>query len=253
MKKIAAILSVSMLAACVYAGEVDIFKDRNKIFQIWQTKEIFYYDTQGGEETLTESKTITEDEIDKKQVLITKVNEAMLFSRTQRIDFYGSSKLTVNKNAVMSSSYTPAYIYKNSNFDAFGETTIDGKTYMLVRQGKSKDILIVDENGEVYNRIGRIIGDRLAILDIEFFVEPDDVKFTPVINTRSETTDVLSGYELRYDGVSNNYMRFTYSTLGENGQSEEFMFPLGQNTIEIKGFRINVIEAGYDKIEYVIL
>lgn len=253
MKKLAAILSVSMLAACVYAGEVDIFKGRNKIFQVWQTNEIFFYDTQSGDETLTESKTITEDEIDRNQVLITKVNDTMLFSRTQRIDFYGSSKLTVNKDAVMSSSYTPAYIYKNSHFEALGETNIDGAVYMLVKQGKSKDILLVDEKGEVYPRLGRIVDDRLAILDIEFFVEPDDVKFTPVVSTRSETSDVISGYELRYSGVSNNYMNFTYSTLGDNGQSEEFSFPLGQGTIEIKNFRINVIDAGYDKIEYIIL
>ena len=50
MKKFAAILSVSMLAACVYAGNVDIWSGRNKIFQIWQTEDIFYYDTDADEE-----------------------------------------------------------------------------------------------------------------------------------------------------------------------------------------------------------
>lgn len=253
MKKFAAILSVSMLAACVYAGNVDIWSGRNKIFQIWQTEEIFYYDTQDGEEYLTESKTVTEEEIDRNQVLITKVNDVMLFSKTQRMDFYSSNKLTVNKDAVMSSSYTPVRIKKNSNFEAFGETNINGKRYMLVHQGKSNDVLLIDEQGGLYDRIGRVVDGRLAILDIQFFVEPEDLLFTPVINTRSEISDVVSGYEIRYNGVANNYVRFSYTTLGENSQTEQLMFPIGQQTIEIKGFRINIIEAGYDKIEYVIL
>lgn len=41
MKKILAMLSVSMLAACVYAGDMDIFSGRNKYFQVWQTEKIF--------------------------------------------------------------------------------------------------------------------------------------------------------------------------------------------------------------------
>ncbi len=253
MKKLAALLSLSMLSACIYAGDMDIFHGRNKFFQIWQTEEIFYYDTKTGDEYLTESKTITEDDIERNQVLITKVGGIMAFSRTHRTDFYGSETLTVNKDAVMSSSYSPLYIKKSSKFDAFGETTFNGTKYMLVRQGKSGDILMVNEDGELFNRIGRIVDGRLAVLDIVFFPEPEDIVFTPVVTTRSENTDIMVGWELRYDGVVNNYMRFTYSFLGSNSSSEEFIFPVGQQTINIYDLRINVIEAGYNKIEYVIL
>ena len=153
----------------------------------------------------------------------------------------------------MSSSYSPLYIKKSSKFDAFGETTFNGTKYMLVRQGKSGDILMVNEDGELFNRIGRIVDGRLAVLDIVFFPEPEDIVFTPVVTTRSENTDIMVGWELRYDGVVNNYMRFTYSFLGSNSSSEEFIFPVGQQTINIYDLRINVIEAGYNKIEYVIL
>ncbi len=253
MKKLAALLSLSMLSACIYAGEMDIFHGRNKFFQIWQTEEIFYYDTKAGDEYLTESKTITEDSIERNQVLITKVGGIMAFSRTHRTDFYGSETLTVNKDAVMSSSYSPLYIKKNNKFEPFGETTFNGEKYMLVKQGKSGDVLMINGNGELFDRIGRVVDGRLAVLDITFFVEPEDVLFTPVVNTRSENTEVMDGWELRYDGIVNNYMRFTYSTLGENGQAEEFIFPTGQQTIIINDLRINVIEAGYNKIEYVIL
>lgn len=253
MKKIVAMLSVSMLAACVYAGNMDIFSGRNKIFQVWQTEKIFYYDAKQGEEYLTESKTVTEDKIERNQVLVTKLNDVMLFSKTRRTDFYASEVLTVNKDAVLSSSYTPMFIKKNGNYEAFGEVSLNNQQYMLVRENKGSDILLVDGDGSIYNHIGRIVDGRLAILDIEFFVEPDDVTFTPVVNTRSETTDVLSGYELRYNGVEDGLMRFTYTTFGEEPVAEEYTFPFDQEDIEIAGFKINVISAGYNRIEYVIL
>ena len=196
---------------------------------------------------------ITEDDIERNQVLITKVGNVMAFSRTHRTDFYGSETLTVNKNAVMSSSYSPLTIKKGSKFDAFGETNFNGTKYLLERKRKSGDILMINENGELFDRIGRIVDGRLAVLDIVFFPEPEDIVFTPVVTTRSENTEVLEGWELRYDGIVNNYMRFTYTTLGDNGKAEEFIFPTGQQTIVINDLRINVIEAGYNKIEYVIL
>lgn len=253
MKKIVAVLSIFTLAACIYAGNVNVLPFRNKIFSVWQTEKIFYYDTNQGEEFLSESKTITEDRIEKGQVLITKTGGVMASSKTFRTDFYGTETLRINKRGVMSSSYSPLYLEKDSNYEGFGQVNLNGETYMTVRQGNEGDILLVDGNGEIFNRIGRIVDGRLAILDITFFVEPSDVRLNPVVTTRSETTDVLSGYELIYNGVSSNYMRFTWVNLGTGASAEEFSFPAGQDTIEINGMRINVIDAGYNKIEYVIL
>ncbi len=252
MKKILAMLSVSMLAACVYAGDMDIFSGRNKYFQVWQTEKIFYYDSKQGEEYLTESKTVTEDKIERNQVLVTKLNDVMLFSKTRRTDFYASEVLTVNKDAVLSSSYTPLFIKKKSNYEAFGEVYLKGEPYLLVRQNKAGDILLIDGDGSVYNHIGRIVDGRLAILDIQFFVEPEDVVFTPVVNTRAENTEVLSGYELRYNGIDDGVMKFTFTTFGEEPIAEEYTFPFDSQNIEINGFKINVISAGYNRIEYVI-
>ena len=93
----------------------------------------------------------------------------------------------------------------------------------------------------------------MAILDIQFFVEPEDVVFTPVVNTRAENTEVLSGYELRYNGIDDGVMKFTFTTFGEEPIAEEYTFPFDSQNIEINGFKINVISAGYNRIEYVIL
>ncbi len=253
MKKIAALLSLSMLSACVYAGDMDIWPERNKVFTVWQTEKIFYYDKGFEDEYLSGSKTITENNLEKDQVQVTAKGGIMASSETRRTDFYTTETLKINKNGAMSSSYSPLYLKKNQTYSAFGEVTLKGEKYMLVHPGKSKDVLLVNGDGEIFQHLGRIVDDRLAVLDITFFVEPEDVRLTPVVNTRSETSEVLEGFELIFDGLSDNTLHFTYNTFGDEPISEEYIFPAEEENIEIKDIKINVISADYNKIEYVIL
>ena len=162
-------------------------------------------------------------------------------------------QLKINKNAILSSTFSPVYINKNANFKAFGEVKFEGRRYMLVRQGNSKDILLVNDEGEFFNRIGRMIRNRIVILDVVFNLEPRDVSMTPVISTRTEETDTLDGYELIYNGIKDNNMVFTYRTLGDMEISEKITFPLDNKTININNITLEVIKAGFNKIEYIVL
>lgn len=255
MKKIAAALSLLTITACgIHAGNINLWPERNSMFEVLQTESIFYYDQPQDTEILSASKTITEEEINRGEYLITDTGELMAFSKTYRTDFFDTETLKVNKNAILSSSSAPYVIKKDSEYTGFGEVTINGENYMLVRQGnKENDILLINGDGEVYNHIGRIVKNRLAILDINFTLEPKDVLFVPVVATRTEKSDYLSGFELRYDGIKNGEMVFTYTTLGEECYDQEYTFPVNQHTIEIEGLTIDVKEADYNKIEYTIL
>lgn len=253
MKKITAILSVLVLGACSLSDTGDLLANRNIPFKVWQTEKVFNYDRATGEEFLAESKTITEEKVKLDERLITKTGKVMLSSRTYRVDFYSTEELKINKNAILSSTFSPVYINKNANFKAFGEVKFEGRRYMLVRQGNSKDILLVNDEGEFFNRIGRMIRNRIVILDVVFNLEPRDVSMTPVISTRTEETDTLDGYELIYNGIKDNNMVFTYRTLGDMEISEKITFPLDNKTININNITLEVIKAGFNKIEYIVL
>jgi len=253
MKKFTALLSVLMLGACSFSDAGDILSSRNIPFKVWQTEKVFNYDRTSGEEFLSESKTITEEKMEKDIVLVTKTDKIMVASKTYRTDFYSVENLRVNKDAIMSSTFSPVHIKKDNVFEAFGEVTFDNTRYMLVRQGKNKDIILVNEDGEIFNRIGRMVGNRIVILDVIFHVEPDNVIMTPVINTRTEMSEILDGYELIYNGIRDNHMVFTYKLLGEMEMEDEFVFPLDSTIIDINNIRINVLDATYNKIEYIIL
>lgn len=253
MKKIIALLPILMLGACVYAGQADILASRKAPFKVWQTEKVFYYDRGTGEEFLSESKTVTEEKIEKNVVLVTQVGKPMVSSKTYRTDFYSIENVQVNKSGIMSSTYSPVYIKKDADFKAFGEVKFNNETYMLVRQGKSNDILLVNEDGEIFNKIGRMVDDRIAVLNVDFHVEPDDIVMLPVINTRTEVSDLLEGYELIYDGIEDQKIGFTYRLLGDMNAEDKFEFPLDSTVININGIKVNIIDAGYNKIEYIIL
>jgi hypothetical protein len=253
MKKITAILSVLMLGACVYAGDADIFSGRTTPFKVWQTEKVFYYDRNTGEEFLSESKTITEEKIEKNVLLVTPAGKPMVSTKTYRTDFYSVENVQVNKNAMLNSTYTPVKIRKNADFEAFGEVKFNGEVYMLVRQDNSNDILLVDGKGKIFNKVGRMIDDRISVLDVDFVVEPDDVVMTPVINTRTEVSDVLEGFELIYNGIEDQKIKFTYRLLGNMETEDLFVFPLDSTVININDIKINIIDASYDKIEYILL
>ena len=153
----------------------------------------------------------------------------------------------------MSSTFSPVRISKDKEYQAFGEVILQNKRYMLVKQPKNKDIILVNDEGEIFERIGRMIGDRIAILEIDFSIEPKDVIMMPVVNTRTETSEILDGYELIYNGIKNDYMVFTYKLLGDMEMADEFVFPIGTDIVDINNLKIQVLDANRKKIEYIIL
>ncbi len=253
MKKIVALLTIGILSACTYAhNNINFLPFRNQVFTFWQTDSIFYYDNKANEEFLSESQTIVEDKIERGQVLITHKGETMVSSRTYRTDYYSTESIRPNKNGILDSVYSPLRISKNASYNAFGEVTHDGKTYMLVREGKSNDIILVTPDGEIYDHIGRMVGNRLIVLDALFYVKPADLRMVPVVDTRSEVMEDSAGYKLTYNGLINNGKDIVFTYQEHGFKPEEIRFSNCDEKINIHGLNIDIINAGEDKIEYII-
>ena len=131
MKKILTILMLLVLAACEYRGNINFLPIRNKLFTVWQTEEIFYYEKNSGEEFLAESTTTTEEKFEKGQVLITHRGDQMAFSKTVRTDYYSTETIKPTKSVVLDSAYSPVKIDKDSEFIAFGEISLKGEKYTM--------------------------------------------------------------------------------------------------------------------------
>ncbi len=252
MKKLVTLIAIALLAACTYSkNSINFIPERNKVFTLWQTDKIFYYDKSLNDEFLSESKLVTESKMERGQVLITHAGEEMVSSRTYRTDYYSTESVKPTHNGEMDSAYSPVRIRKNGHYTAFGEVTHNGETYMLVHPGKSKDVLLVKGNGELYEHIGRIVDGRLAVLSPVFYITPDDLKMVPVVHTRVETSGDDNGYHLIYEGLDNNGNDVIF-TLKENGASQQVRFSICDERINIRGMDIDIFDVSEKKIEYMI-
>ena len=253
MKKTAFLLALVLLAGCRYTdNSINFLPVRNKFFTFWQTDSIFYYDKSLNEEFLAESATITEDKIQRGQVLITHAGEEIASSKTYRTDYYSKEMIKPTKNGTLDSAYSPVYIHKNGKYNAFGEVKFQGEKYLLVREGKGNDILLVNGDGEIYNHIGRMVGGRLAILDAEFYLDPKDLRMLPVVETRAENSENISGFVLSYDGLENDGTEMVFTYQEEGYDPENIRFSICDEQIEIHGLEIDVFNASEEKIEYLI-
>lgn len=253
MKKTFLFLALACLAGCSYTdNSINFLPFRNKVFTFWQTDSIFYYDKNLSEEFLSESSVTTEDKIQKGQVLITHAGDVMVSSKTYRTDYYSTETIKPTKDGTLDSAYSPINIRKKSNYTAFGEVTHDGETYMLVRQEKSNDILLVNGDGELYDHIGRISDGRLAVLSAQFYLSPKDLRMVPVVNTRVETSENESGFVLSYDGLENDGEEMVFTYTEEGYDPESIRFSICEEHIEIHGLKIDVFNASEEKIEYLI-
>lgn len=252
MKKLLTLFCVALLAACTYSkNSINFIPSRNKAFVIWQTDQIFYYDEALNGEFLSSSKVVSENKIEKGKVLITQTGAEMVSTRMYRADYYTTESVKPTKNGEMDSAYSPLVIRKNGKYTAFGEVTHEGQTYMLVRVGKTNDILLVKGDGSIYEHIGRIVDGRLAVLSAMFYLEPEDLKMVPVVSTRVENSKDKDGFSLTYDGLENDGNDMVF-TLTENGKSEKLRFSVCDEMIRIRDMNIDVFDVSDKKIEYMI-
>ena len=253
MKKISLLAALCFLTACVYAGDIKLMKSRNQFFSVWQTEKIDYYiDSDEYSGFLVGVEEVTFDDVDRGVAKTTRTGALMVSSKTDAFNTLETEVLKATKNAVLSSSYSPFYIHRDDIFVPFGEVTLDDVRYMLVRQGDKGDILLIDGQGRIFNHIGRIKDDRLAVLDTYFFIEPEDVRIVPALQTTIQTDERIDGFELYYTGIEDNEMTFSYVLLNEDLDVEKISFPIDECHIEIHGLKIDVMDVDYGQITYIV-
>ena len=135
---------------------------------------------------------------------------------------------------------------------------IGGQTYRLLEPNRFGDVILVADNGDVYPRIGRVYNNRLALLETQFLLEPKDIKFLNETKDKRTDDEVISGFDIRYNGLEDYQMVFTYNTVSPNEggaieTSKVYKFPMYDKEVEIDGIKLEILEIADTGIEYKIL
>jgi len=255
MKKIFIGLAVLALSSCYLKGDYTLGR-RNVFNDFFYTYNIRYYDQDQFANTSTETETVsdyqlgvTRHTVPGGKVVSSKVLEKEVFSN----EFVRPTK----KGALV--SYTvPVEFSDEQVYQTIGETDIHGVTYRLLKPNRIGDVLLIDEKGQVYNRVGRIYNNRLALLETDFLLEPDDVTFTNEIKNQFGSENVVSGFEVRYMGIIDYYMVFKYTSFEGNGQyptdaEKTYKFPMYDKNVSFEGIKLEILDANDSGIEYKVL
>lgn len=258
MKRIAVFFGVLALAACIRAGGNDFFPERNTWVESFQTLPITFYD---NSMRVVKTELLTERNFPERQVLTAAVGYSVVDDKTYRKVYYAREVLRANENGGLTSISEPVSYKKNQQIDMIGEVMIDGARYALIPADTNGFVVLVRGDGKPYRYMGQIRHGRLALLNTEFIVYPDNFSFEPVMLSKSEQTTPVKGFDIKYGGLKGRYVTFIYyrydapsnDGLHDSGEFEVLSYPAKNSVIDIKGVGIKIVEARKDSIDYMIL
>lgn len=254
MKKGVLLCGIMMLSSCIYAGNHEnIGAFRNDIFSVWNGYSITFYDDSRPELVKTE---MIEDRNYKKNESATAYRGySVLNSKRYRKDYYSQVYLHPNKSGALNTASVPHKFEPSDRLKLLGEVSIDGQTYRLVPSEMKDFVFLIDKDGAFYNKMGKVNGGSLILLDPEFFPYPDDLRLVEVASSSSTQTKPVEGFDVKYDGIRMDRIWFTYLDYADKdgGRFENISFPNKPGLIEINGIGFRILNATDEKIDYMVL
>ena len=256
MKKIFIGLVILLQSACVYMQGDYTLGSRNVVSDFFYTYNIRYYEK--GDFDGIETETVTVSDYDAGVIRYAIPGGIVVSSKIYQRLVYSDEYVRPTGKGAFVSHTVPVEFSDEKIYEAFGEAVIGGQTYRLLEPNRYGDVILVADNGDVYPRIGRVYNNRLALLETQFLLEPKDVKFLNETKDKRTDDEVISGFDIRYNGLEDYQMVFTYNTVSPNEggaieTSKVYKFPMYDKEIEIDGIKLEILEIADTGIEYKIL
>ena len=236
MKKIAMLSWAWMVSSCIRAGGNDFFPQRRQFIEDLQTTPItYYYDSM----KLVKTELVTERNFPENKVLSAGVGYSVVDDKTYRKVYYARDVVRPISDGVF----------------------VDGQRFALVPTSDKELVLLIDEEGKPYNKLGQIRNDRIILINDRLFIHPKDFGFETVMLSKSEQTTPLKGFDIKYGGLRGGYISFIYYKFDapsndgkhDSGEFEVLSYPNRPGPVDVKGIKIKIVDAKTDSLDYMIL
>lgn len=252
MKKYFAILvGVITLAACVRAGDYDLFPFRRSFVNSIRGYTIHDFD----DEIYKGTEDIRESEVMMNKALTVKKGEAVLSDKLFDRSSYEKTIFMPNINGTLQGAFS-LKLNSRQTYSVDKWVKIDGTKYYMLYSGIGSSYYLFDDDGTFYNHEGVDREGTLQIMEETVMLYPSNLKMNKITETRDEISNVRNGYEVKYGGVQLNRIWFDYLTYDgsdSSGNFERISFPDKPGLITINGKGLRVINADNNKITYMIL
>lgn len=258
MKKIFIGFVAVLVASCSYymKGNYTLGK-RNTFNDFFYTYNIRYYDT--GEFSSVAKETETISDYQAGIVRHGVPGGIVVSSKVLEKDVYTDEMVRPTKKGGLVSYTVPVEFSDEKVYRIIGEVEIDEHIYRLVEPNRLGDVVLLDDNGNIYPRVGRIYNDRLALLETAFQLEPDDLKFMNERTRQAEDDEhLVSSFEVRYAGIKDYKMVFKYKVVSSNAgelveENKTLEFPMYDKNVTIGTIQLEILNVDDTGIEYKIV
>jgi hypothetical protein len=209
------------------------------------------------EPQLMNTETYSEKNNKTNEILTAYKGYTVVASKTYNKEYYASESARINKDGALNNGSAIVDLKKGDTRPVIGLTDIDGVQYFLVPTDIENFVFIVRDNGSFYKKMGQIRYGKLIILETDFVPYPDDIRFEPIMSAATSQTKVIDGFEIKYNGFSRGRLEFLYMEFNgeanESGSFKTLHYANRKGQLNIKGTKINIVNATNDKLDYTIL
>lgn len=255
MKKIFIGFMVLALSSCYLKGDNTLGR-RNVFNDFFYTYNIRYYDTDSFQEGVSETETVSN--FKPGAMRYAPRDGVVLSAKTYRKFGYAEGVVRPTMKGALVSYTIPVKFSDEKVYDVIGESDINGVTYRLIEPNRLGDVILIDERGNIYPRVGRIYNHRLALLDTSFLLEPENAKFLNDAGMKQDDDEVVSQFEVHFAGVENYLMIFKCLSLDKEARADAeeervYTFPVYDKTVSFEGIKLEIQEVDDDGVSYKIL
>lgn len=188
------------------------------------------------------------------QVLSAYVGQPIIKVKDYRITRLNAKHMRATSDFVVSGGLAvPVTGYKDVDYIVIGDTTIEDRTYTVIRINQWQGLLIKDD-GSVHNRVLNFN----YLNNYTFTISPPDLRF---IGSKNEVIDVDSGYlnyELLYGGTDGKsftvtYREYTSNDLARPAFYQNLIYEVGKKQIRFRDTSLVVHEVTNEKIVFMVV
>ncbi len=154
-----------------------------------------------------------------------------------------------NTKGVISSKTHDYKIHTDDLFRPFGEVNINEENFMLLRMANTAYVLLVDEKGKMYDKMGIAHGNKLYVGNDIIAYNPQYMKLVRAENMSQSASGKKLNFDIRYDGVENNMLSFLIYDAASGTTTKRTAAP-AQRYININGVNFEIIYYTPEYIEY---
>ena len=253
MKKIFMVLAVLGLSSCFYLKGDYTLGRRNAFNDFFYTYNIRYYDDEGfkGEDV----EFISESDFKEGVARHTVPGGIVVSSKMYEMAVYSNDYVRPSKKGGLVSYTVPVEFSDEKRYKLIGEVEIEGSVYRLVEPNRFGDVILINNYGDIYKRVGRIYNNRLALLNTAFIIEPEDVIFKYETSTSTGSKEIVQGFEVRYLGLKGYNMVFEYNRISHIGgdvieDKKKYEFPMYDENVSFEGIGLQILDINDAGLEY---